>query len=141
MKHSAVSVVQVNRPKFPISLQAGASWHQRVRLNVNKRIQILGDGRVPAKDAKTGTFMDKKRRITRKEYRRLWNEFETGAFMAQKGLWNVAREKMVQDRGASLKEERDTVREYKAMYEDNFLSSWLREGERERKWPRRPEKR
>ena len=35
----------------------------------------------------------------RKERRGLWNEFDTGGFMAQKGLWNVAREKMMQDRG------------------------------------------
>ena len=56
--------------------------------------------------------------------------------MAQKGLWNVAREKMSQDRGALLKEEGDSVKEYKAMYEDKFLSSWLRkdlEGMEERR--------
>ena len=47
--------------------------------------------------------------------------------MAQKGLWNVAREKMVQERGALPKEEGDVVREYKTMHEVNFLSSWLRE--------------
>ena len=27
---------------------------------------------------------------------RLWNEFETGGFMAQKDMWNVAREKISQ---------------------------------------------
>ena len=47
--------------------------------------------------------------------------------MAQKGLWNLAREKMLQERGALHKEEGDTVREYKAMHEEHFLSSWLRE--------------
>ena len=49
-----------------------------------------------------------------------------GGFMAQKGLWNLAREKMLQDRGALL-EEGDIVREYKAMHEENYLGSWLRE--------------
>ena len=39
--------------------------------------------------------------------------------MAQRGLWNLAREKMLQDRGALPKEEGDVV--------ENFLSSWLRE--------------
>ena len=48
-----------------------------------------------------------------------------GGFMAQKGLWNLAREKMLQDRGALL-EEGDIVREYKAMHEENYLGSWLR---------------
>ena len=39
-------------------------------------------------------------------------------FMAQKGLWNVAREKMSQDRGALPKEEGDIVREYKATHDE-----------------------
>ena len=34
---------------------------------------------------------------------------------------------MLQDRGVSVKGEGDIVREYKAMHEENFLSSWLRE--------------
>ena len=53
--------------------------------------------------------------------------------MAQKGLWNLARNKMLQDRGALPKEEGDVVREYKATHEDNFLSGWLREVGRTRK--------
>ena len=36
-------------------------------------------------------------------------------------------EKMPQDKGALPKEERDVVRGYKAVHEENFLSSWLRE--------------
>ena len=47
--------------------------------------------------------------------------------MAQKGLWNVAREKMLQDRGALPKEEGNIVREFKAMHAENLFSSWLRE--------------
>ena len=31
-------------------------------------------------------------------------------FMEQKGLWNLAREKMLQDRGALPKEEGDVLR-------------------------------
>ena len=42
--------------------------------------------------------------------------------------WNLARNKALQDRGAPLGEEGDTIREYKAMDEENFLSSWLRMG-------------
>ena len=45
--------------------------------------------------------------------------------MTQKGLWNVAREKMLEDRGASPKEDGDQLRENKAMHEEKFLSSWL----------------
>ena len=46
--------------------------------------------------------------------------------MAQKGLWNLARENMLQDRGEWPKEEGDDIREYEAMHEENFLRSWLR---------------
>ena len=63
----------------------------------------------------------------------MWNEFEMGGFTAQKGLWNLAREEMLQDRGALPKEEEDIVREYKAMHEENFLSSWVREDVEDKK--------
>ena len=74
-------------PKWMILLQAGASRHKRARHKGNGRLK------------------DKKR-TTRKEYRRLWKEFEAGGFMAHRGLWKVAT-----DRGALLEEEGDLVRE------------------------------
>ena len=57
-----------------------------------KRIQVLEDGRTPAKEARNWEIEGQKRRITRKEKRRLWSEFERGGFTAQKGEWNLARE-------------------------------------------------
>ena len=48
--------------------------------------------------------------------------------MAQKGLWKLAGENVLQDSGELSKEEGDVVREYEAIHEDNFLSSLLREG-------------
>ena len=51
-------------------------------------------------------------------------------FMAQKGLCNLAKEKIMRERGELPKEEGDAVREYKAMHEENFLSSWPREDEK-----------
>ena len=80
--------------------QVGTKEHGKML----KRIQVLEEGRIPAK-ARSWRFEGQKRRVTRKKYTRLWNEFETGGFMAQKGLWNVAREreKMLEDRGASPK--------------------------------------
>ena len=47
--------------------------------------------------------------------------------MAQKGLWNIARKRTLEDRGALPTEDGDLLREYQAMHEDNFLSRWLRE--------------
>ena len=38
-----------------------------------KRIQILEDGRIPAKESRNRKIEGQKRRITRRECRRLWN--------------------------------------------------------------------
>ena len=42
----------------------------------------------------------------------------------EKGLWKVARENMLQDRGALPEEEGDFVRQCKATLEEKFLSIW-----------------
>ena len=41
-------------------------------------------------------------------------------------MWNIAKKRMLEDRGASPKEEGDSTREHKAMHEEHVLSSWLR---------------
>ena len=58
-----------------------------------KRFQVLEDGRIPARRARNWKIEGQMKMITRKENRRLWNEFEMGGFMAQTGPWNVARER------------------------------------------------
>ena len=55
----------------------------------------------------------------------------------RKGVWHLAREKMLQDRGALPKEEGDIFREHKAMHEENFPSSWLREDVEDKEESRR----
>ena len=40
-----------------------------------------------------------KKRFTRKEYQRFVNKFEMEGLMAQKGLWNLAKEKIMKERG------------------------------------------
>ena len=47
--------------------------------------------------------------------------------MTQNGLWNVAKKRMLEDRGALPKADGDVLREHQAMHEENFLSSWLKE--------------
>ena len=51
--------------------------------NMLKRIQILEDGRVPAKEAKNWRIEGTKKRITKKEYERLVNKFDMEGFMTQ----------------------------------------------------------
>ena len=97
-----------------------------------KGFQILEEGRVPTKEAKNWRIEGDKKRIKRIEFQRILNKFEMESFMAQKGLWNFPREKILVERGALLKQESDAIREYKAMNEEISLSSWLREGGREK---------
>ena len=53
--------------------------------------------------------------------------------MAQRGLWNLAGEKILRERGAFPKgEEGDASGEYKAMHEENVSSIWFREDGREK---------
>ena len=51
-----------------------------------KRIQVLEDGRVPAKKARDWKIAGPKKRITRKESQRLLNQFEMRGFMAQRSM-------------------------------------------------------
>ena len=68
--------------------QVGTKEHGKML----KRIQILEDGRVPAKEAPKWKI-EGKMTINRKDYRRLLSEFEMDGFMA--GLWNLERENML----------------------------------------------
>ena len=102
--------------------QVGTEEHGKML----KRIQIFEDDRVPAKEAKRWKSEGKKRRITKKEYKRLRNTFEVEGLMAQNGFWNLAREKRITGERCHS-QGRSAIREYKAMHEKNFLSSWLRQ--------------
>ena len=79
--------------------QVGTKEHGKML----KRIQILEGGRVPAKEAKNWRIEGEKRRIARKECRRLLNEYESEGSMAQKGPWNLAREKIVMSSGSTVR--------------------------------------
>ena len=88
-----------------------------------KIIQILEEGRVPAKETKNLRIEGDKKRLTRKEYHRFFNKFDMEGLMAQKGLWNLAIEKNMKERRELPNGEGDAVREYKAMHEENFWSN------------------
>ena len=54
----------------------------------------------------------------------------------KKELWNIAKKRLLEDRGALFREDGDLLREYQAMQKENFFSSWLREdvdGRKQRK--------
>ena len=45
-------------------------------------------------------------------------------------MWNLAKEKIMKERGELPDQEGDAVRKYRTMHEENFWSSWLREDEK-----------
>ena len=73
-----------------------------------KRIQVLEDGKVPAKEARNWKIEGQKE----ESRQRLVSKFKMEGFMAQKGLWKFARENVLQDRGQWSKEEGDVIREF-----------------------------
>ena len=85
-----------------------------------KLILTLEEERVLAKNARGWKIEGQRRRVTRKQCKRLREEFEVGGFMAQKGLWNIAKKRMLEGRGALPREDGDLLREYQAMHEENF---------------------
>ena len=44
-------------------------------------------------------------------------------FIAQQVQWDIARERMWEDRGALPEEDGNQLREYRVMYEENILSA------------------
>ena len=78
-----------------------------------KRLQTLEEGRVPAKEAKYRRIEGEKNRITRKECRRLLNNFEMEGLMAKKASGSWQKRKMM-ERGELPNEEGDVVKEFKA---------------------------
>ena len=52
---------------------------------------------------------------------------EMEGFKKDCGILRKTKNKALQDRGALPREEGDAIREFKAMHEENFLGSWLRE--------------
>ena len=62
--------------------------------NMLKRFQVPEDGRVPAEEARNWNIEGQKKNHEKK-YQRLLSEFETEGLMAQKGLWNLVREKVL----------------------------------------------
>ena len=91
-------------------LQAGASGHKRTRQDAKTN----SDSR---RQQETGRLKDKRGELLERNTEDCRLSLRCEDSWRGKGLWNLAREKMLQDRGALPKEEGDIVREYKAMHE------------------------
>ena len=77
-----------------------------------KIIQTLEEGRVPARERSIRDLLTiLKRKVS-------WHK---------KACGTLKRKKTLMESGELPKEEGGAVREYKAVHEENFLSSWLRE--------------
>ena len=66
---------------------------------MSKRILTLEEGRSRPRMREDGKLERRKRRVTRKECKRVREEFEVGGFMAQHGWWNITKKRMLEDSG------------------------------------------
>ena len=73
-------------------LHAGTDGHQRIWRHGEKTPNTRGR-ESPSQRSKVLRIEGEKNRITRKECRRLLNNFEIEGLMAKKGLWKLAKEK------------------------------------------------
>ena len=78
----------------------GNKWAPKNFGKMMKRIQTFEEGRVPAKEAKNWRIEGEKKILVRKEYQRLLINFEKEGFMdKKKGLWNLAKDNIMKERG------------------------------------------
>ena len=63
--------------------------------NILKRSQVLEDRRVPTKEARSWNFLKNYEKRVSEVF---LNKFDMDGVMAQKGLWTLIREKVLQDR-------------------------------------------
>ena len=93
---------------------------------------MFGPCKVPlgakADEPKGWKVEEEKRTVTRKECKRLREEFEAGGFMAQKVCGTLPKRRCWRTEEPCPKEDGELIGEYKAMHEENFLSSRLRGG-------------
>ena len=107
-------------------LQAGVGGHQRVRQNGKTDLGLGGwQGSSQGGEKLEDRWTQEKNHEERTPRAQISCEME--GFMARKGLWNLATEKVLQDRGEWPKQEGDVIGAFQAMREEKFLSRWLRE--------------
>ena len=63
-------------------------------------------------------------RVTRREFRRLKEEFHDCSFMAQRRMWHLPKQRIRDPRGGESKEGEHVVRECQAMAEKGSRSVW-----------------
>ena len=118
-------------PKLMNCCKPETEEHQRIWQNAEENSNS-GRRQSPSQGGKKLEDRRTKEKNHKKGYQMLVEKFEMEGFMAQKGVWNLDREKVLRERGELPKEEGDAVREYKAMHEENFMSSWFGEEVREK---------
>ena len=75
-----------------------------------KIIFKLEEGRVPDKGARGWQSKEKIKELPEK-CKTLREEFEVDSIIAPNGLWNVAKKRLLEDRGALPEEEEDVIGE------------------------------
>ena len=87
-------------------------------LDVEEVVQVLEDGGVAAKEARSWRIEGPKRRITRKEYQTLLNKFEMEGCIVPKKDWAISLERRCCRTGESYQRKRVTSPENRSLQKE-----------------------
>ena len=103
-------------------LWTGADGHQRIWQSDEKNPSSRGR-KSPSQRDKELENRWREEKDYEKGVSEVVKNFEMEGLMAEKGLWNVAKEKIMKETGELSSEEGDVVKDFKAMHEEDFWSS------------------
>ena len=95
---------------------------ERKRKRMLKRIQNLEEGPVP--EGKDWRTEGKKLPVTRKVFLKRMAQFHDSNFMAQRGVWQIMEQRIIDGRRGETNECQNVVRECQAIAEEDSWSGW-----------------
>ena len=83
-----------------------------------KRIQILGEEMCQRRIRESGKLRGQKDELQGKSAQGFGKSLRLEVLWLKKGRWNIAKRKLLEDRGALPRKDGDLLREYQAMHEE-----------------------
>ena len=93
-------------------LQTRTNGHQRIWQNAEKNSDSRRRKSPSKGGKKTGELRERMKELQETCTRGFLNKFEMEGLLTQKGLWNLAKENILKERGQLPNEEGDAVREF-----------------------------
>ena len=112
-------------PKIDEPVNARKNGHERIWKDVKTYVKTLRRSGSPPGMREDGKVEGQKKAFPQRNIIYIGRNLRLEVSWPKEGLWNIAKKKMLEDRGALLEEDGNQLRECRAMHEEHFLSSWL----------------